>query len=252
MARPATLTERVASALRQAILHGQYAPGAQLPSEADLMAQHSVSRNTVRLALGRLANEGLIESIHRKGSFVRTRQLRRFHPQDEFMERPPAPPQDAFVTEYEAEGRQPSQIIEVVIAWPPEDIAARLDLDESTSTVVRRKVRSLDGEPYEISDAYFPLELVQGTEIMEPGDITRGAGRILADRGHKQERFLDEITCRMPTPEEAQRLDLGPGTPVTIHVRTGFDGENQPVRVLVTVLPADKHVVIYDMRRPSD
>lgn len=246
-----TLGEQVAAELRQSIYSGRYAPGAKLPSETELMERYATSRNTVRTALGKLTNEGLIETTPRLGTFVRTTRPRRFYPQEEFMERPPAPPKDAFFTKLEAEGRQPSQSIGIEITRPPEDVAARLELSDTASTVVRRKVRYLDGEPYEISDAYFPFELVEGTEIMHPGDITRGAGRILAERGHRQERFLDEITSRMPSPEETARLDLGPGTPVTVHVRTGFDGAGHPVRVLMTVLPSGKHIIVYDMQRPT-
>ncbi len=249
MVRGETLTDQVAASLREAIFSGRYPPGAQLPTEAELISTHNVSKNTVRSALGKLAHEGLIESVSRVGYFVRVRQLRRFHPQDEFTDRPADPPKDAFLTELEAQGRQPKQIIDVRITQPAEDIRSRLDLPDDESTVVRRKVRFLDDEPYEISDAYFPMRLVDGTEIMSPGDISRGAGRILTEKGHRQVRFRDEITSRMPTPDEAERLDLGPGTPVSVHVRTGYDAEDLPVRVLVTILPSDKHVIVYDLQR---
>lgn len=244
-----TLTDQVADALREAINNGRFLPGSQLPTEADLQREHGVSRNTVRQALARLANEGLTVSTPRKGTFVRSRRLRRFHPQDEFTTRPENPPKDAFLTELA--GRNASQTIEVKIAYPPADVARSLGLEDSAMTAMRRKVRFLDGEPYEISDAFFPYELVQGTEIMLPEDIARGAGRVLAEKGHQQVRFQDEITSRMPTPEEAERLQLGPGTPVTIHSRTGFDQDGLPVRVLLTILPSDKHVIVYDLTRPT-
>src|SRR5690606_24539176 len=47
-----TLYQQVASELRRAIYSGALGPGDQLPTEADLMQVHGVSRNTVRLALG--------------------------------------------------------------------------------------------------------------------------------------------------------------------------------------------------------
>jgi len=53
---------------------------------------------------------------------------------------------------------------------------------------------------------------------MQPSDITRGATEVLAEQGHRQERAVDEIYVRMPKPDEAHRLDLGPGTPVACHV----------------------------------
>ncbi|MFI6662734.1 GntR family transcriptional regulator [Streptomyces sp. NPDC050523] len=244
-----TLTDQVADALRAAIYDGQYAAGAQLPTEADLMEEYEVSRNTVRAALARLANEGLTTATPRKGTFVRSKRLRRFHPQDEFVERAQNPAKDAFLTELE--GRHAGQSIEVGIVSPPADVARNLGLGRSGLTAVRRKVRFLDGEPFEISDAFFPYELVQGTDIMLPEDIARGAGRVLVEQGHRQMRFQDEITSRMPNPEESERLALGPGTPVTVHSRTAYDQDDQPVRVLLTILPSDKHVIVYDLTRPE-
>lgn len=252
MSRPVTLTDQVASHLREAVHAERYKPGKRLPSEAELMKEFGVSRNTVRVALGRLINEGLIESRPRQGTFVRTRQPRIFRPQDEFTPRPANPPKDAFLTELESQGRDPEQLIEVHIVQSPDVVSTRLELDGGALTAVRRKVRKLDGEPYEISDAYFPLTLVEGTEIMHPGDISRGAGRILAERGHLQMRFRDEITSRMPHPDETDRLELGPGTPVTVHMRTGYDSDGTPVRVLMTVLPSDKHVILYNLTRPAE
>ncbi|RZD65002.1 GntR family transcriptional regulator [Streptomyces albidoflavus] len=52
----------IADALRKEITAGQIQDGA-LPSEADLMARHSVARNTVRRALKVLAEESLIVSV---------------------------------------------------------------------------------------------------------------------------------------------------------------------------------------------
>ncbi len=59
MAR-SSLYQQVAAEVRRAIYTGELAPGDQIPTETDLMEAHGVSRNTVRLALGELENEGLI------------------------------------------------------------------------------------------------------------------------------------------------------------------------------------------------
>src|SRR5918998_5136513 len=66
-----SLYGQIADQLRDAIQHGELAPGEQLPTEQQLMERYDVSRNTVRLALGALTNEGLISSSQGRGSFVR-------------------------------------------------------------------------------------------------------------------------------------------------------------------------------------
>src|SRR5690606_32303524 len=78
-----SLYQQVAAALRRAIYTGELAPGDQIPTEADLMETYGVSRNTVRLALGELENEGLILRMRRRGTFVRERRPLLMRPQDE-------------------------------------------------------------------------------------------------------------------------------------------------------------------------
>ena len=66
---------QIAAELRQKIGRGQYQPGRLLPSESALMARFGVSRVTVRLAVGRLAKEGLVERRRGKGTFVKDKRL---------------------------------------------------------------------------------------------------------------------------------------------------------------------------------
>lgn len=65
---------RIAAELRVRIDGGGLAPGDALPSEAAIVDAYGVSRGTVRAALATLENEGLIETRHGKGRFVRGRR----------------------------------------------------------------------------------------------------------------------------------------------------------------------------------
>ena len=57
---PASRAASIAASLREEIHSGALAPGAPLPSEAQLTSTHGVSRGTVRQALAALRAEGLI------------------------------------------------------------------------------------------------------------------------------------------------------------------------------------------------
>ncbi|MFE1592350.1 GntR family transcriptional regulator [Nocardia sp. NPDC058705] len=61
--------EMIAERLREAIMAGALAPGAQL-GEADLATSFGVSRGPVREAMQRLVQEGLLFSIRNRGIFV--------------------------------------------------------------------------------------------------------------------------------------------------------------------------------------
>jgi DNA-binding GntR family transcriptional regulator len=64
-----TSTERALAALRELILHGQFAAGARL-GEVELAERLGVSRTPVREALTRLAAEGLVELVPNRGARV--------------------------------------------------------------------------------------------------------------------------------------------------------------------------------------
>lgn len=60
----------LADELRQKILDGTFAPGDLLPSEGEMAMLSKVSRITVRQAITLLVDEGLVERIQGKGTFV--------------------------------------------------------------------------------------------------------------------------------------------------------------------------------------
>lgn len=56
--------------LKKCLAAGEWAPGAQMPSEAELVAQFGVSRMTVNRALKELQAEGLVERVQGLGTFA--------------------------------------------------------------------------------------------------------------------------------------------------------------------------------------
>jgi GntR family transcriptional regulator, arabinose operon transcriptional repressor len=59
------------SFFRERILEGSLPAGARLPTELELAAEHQISRGTVRQAMSALVNEGLLERVRGRGTFVR-------------------------------------------------------------------------------------------------------------------------------------------------------------------------------------
>ena len=56
--------------LKQNILNGTYAPGMRLPKELEFSRELHVAKVTLRSALARLEEEGLVERLPSKGTFV--------------------------------------------------------------------------------------------------------------------------------------------------------------------------------------
>ncbi|GAT83298.1 hypothetical protein STXM2123_3999 [Streptomyces sp. F-3] len=61
---------QIADEFKRRIRDGELAPGDKLPSEAQLMAEHGVSRTVARQAISRLREDGYAISHQGKGSFA--------------------------------------------------------------------------------------------------------------------------------------------------------------------------------------
>ena len=67
---PAEKYTAIYNDLKEKIEGGLYAPQSILPSENILTTRYGVSRNTIRRAIARLADESYVQSIHGKGVIV--------------------------------------------------------------------------------------------------------------------------------------------------------------------------------------
>ncbi len=62
--------KQLAQILRERISSGDLAPGEKIPSLAELEDESGLSTNTVRKAIAKLKEEGLLTSVHGLGVFV--------------------------------------------------------------------------------------------------------------------------------------------------------------------------------------
>lgn len=242
------LYEQVADALRRKVELGEYLAGSPIPSEAELVATYDVSRDTVRKALALLTQEGLLT-----GGQGRARQVRSYAPLRwslATIERLSVDSDyagDPWSIEVSRQGRKPHEAVELAIVIPPPRVAELLGLTpEKDVAVLRKRVRFVDDRPYQLADSYFPEPLVRGTPLMEPRSV-QVKGGVLASIGHPQVRYRDEIAIRMPTRVESDRLDLPTGTPVAEVTRIGYAADGTPLRVMVSIAPGDRHILVYEL-----
>jgi GntR family transcriptional regulator len=240
--------KQIADHLREAIARGRLSEGEQLPSEAQLMAYYGVARMTARNALRLLQDEGLITAEHGRGVYVRSRPPVRRLASDRFAQRHRKEGKAAFLAESEQVGAKPAvDMIKVTRGAPPADAAALLGLTGGEQAVIRSRRYLLDGRPVEAAVSYIPADLADDTPIADPNPGPGGIYARLEEQGHTLERFTEEVSARMPTPDEARMLSLSPGVPVFRLVRTAYDLDGRPVEVCDTIMAADAYVLAYDL-----
>jgi GntR family transcriptional regulator len=240
--------KQIADHLRTAIARGRLHEGDQLPSEARLMAHYGVARMTIRNAMRLLQDEGLVTAEHGRGVYVRSRPPVRRLASDRFAQRHRREGKAAFITEAEQAGAAPHvDMIQVGESQPPAEIADRLGISDETSVVVRSRRYLLDGRPVEIAVSYIPVDLARGTPIGQPNPGRGGIYARLEEQGRILERFTEDVTARMPTPEETRLLNLPPGVPVFRLIRTAYDVDNRPIEVCDTVMAANAYQLSYEL-----
>jgi hypothetical protein len=102
-------------------------------------------------------------------------------------------PEVVEVDNLSKDGRKPSQTIEIAAEEANEFVAKRFDAAIGTPVVARKRVRSVDGEPFNINDTYYLHDLVIDTPIMSPADIPRGSNRVVEDMIGDEVRAIDEF-----------------------------------------------------------
>ena len=91
------------------------------------------------------------------------------------------------------------------------------------------------------------------TRLLMADDIREGAVSYLADTiGVRQVGYRDWITARVPDTSEQSFFGLAHDATVFEIFRTGFDQTGTPLRVTVTVFPADRNQFIVNVGNTPD
>jgi GntR family transcriptional regulator len=241
----------MADSLRADITAGRLSDGEQLPSERTLMEMFGAARGTVRQAVATLREQGLIDTEHGRGAFVRRKPPLRRVAHDRFARANRERGKAAFLAEAEVEGVQPSvDSVSVTTEVASAEVAVALGVEEGAQVLVRRRRYLSDEEPVETATSYLPLDLAEGTPIADENPGPGGLYARLEDSGHRLERFTEEVATRMPLPDELATLQMRPGTPIFTLRRVAYDEGGRAVEVCDTVMAGDRFVLSYELPAP--
>ena len=90
--------------------------------------------------------------------------------------------------------------------------------------------------------------IAEGTGLLQ--DVVPhpyGIHGVLEDRGHTMARIQEDVSARMPTPDERDRLGLPPRVPVLDVLHTSIDQDGEAYELTRFVLRADLSGLRYDV-----
>lgn len=225
----AAIWREIAETLAGEIGLGHAAPGARLPTEAELAARFGVNRHTVRHALAHLAEAGLVHARRGAGVFVTGR------PVDYPLGR-----RVRFHQAVEAQGQVPSREFTRIETRPCDaEEGAALALTPGSAVHVVEGVSSADGQPLAAFRSVFPADRCAALPgvLREGGSITAALAACgVAD----YTRAFTRITAKTAKPMQALRLRLAEGAPILRSVAVNVDAGGRPVEFGTTWFAGDR------------
>ncbi|MFJ2598769.1 GntR family transcriptional regulator [Streptomyces erythrochromogenes] len=234
--------------LRRRITAGEYAVGAKLPTNAQLMAEHAVSKATVTKAIASLADDGLVFSSKRAGTIVRSTSpialpLSRYG--QVLAPGGPAGPWESATAAAGLDGRMRFVSVERVRASA--DLAGLLGLAEGDEVVYRvRQAVLLPNDVVQLQQAWYPSAVAEAAGLDRDGKVDGGIYGALTEAGHQPTSASETVGARVPTEDEAAQLGIGGRVWVITVERLTRDAQGHPLEVMRAVAPADRLQLCYD------
>ncbi len=198
---------QVQAAIREAVADRTLRPDDALPPERELAAQFNVSRITIRKAIAGLVAEGVLETRHGSGTYVRTRVEKNFAQLTSFSQ------------EMRARGREPSSV------WlskseghvTPEE-AMTLRVSPGTRVYRFKRVRMADEAPMSVEYATVLAECLASIN-----DVRDSLYVALNETGNQPVKALQRLSALLLKDEHAELLGASPGDAGLLVERVGFN-----------------------------
>ncbi len=225
---PVPLYYQIATQLEAVISGGGVRPGWRLPSEMELAQRLAVSRPTVRQAIDRLLEQGLVARRRGIGTCVVPRRIHR------------ALQLTSLHDDLTAAGRRPSTRVIALATVRADDLVAHaLGVSIGTPVAQLDRLRRADGAPLAVMRNYFAMGLV-------PADTTtlEADGLYALFRTHGLHPRVAEQTvgARGATAAEARLLEVPRGHCLLTMTRTAFDAAGLALEHGVHCYRADRYV----------
>ena len=226
---------QLAEYLKTQISTGVYKPGDVLPSEADLIRDLNISRTTVRLAFGLVANAGLIRREQGKGTIVVS----------QFKSKLPA--LSSFTEEVIRTGRKPNvELVERVEEEPPVQAANSLSLTTEDKVLKTIRLRKADEEP--IGLAHTWMNTIKFPELYNIDCSALSMYETFEVKlGLKIVNAVENIRADMANDYEARKLKIKPGAAVLRMARTTYVLGEQDKSVPIEYVEAVFNGAVYSV-----
>ncbi|MEU8466227.1 GntR family transcriptional regulator [Streptomyces sp. NPDC029003] len=234
--------------LRRRIDAGEFVNDNKLPPIDQLMEEYGAAKQTIRSAIGVLADEGLVVPVRRAGTLIRHRTPVRVPLSRYGQVLAPGGAKGPWETATAAQGLDGDmRFVSVERVQADAQTAALLDLAEGDDLVYRvRQALIRPDDVVQIQQAWYPAAIAEASGLDRDGKLTGGVYGALTAAGHRPNTASETVGARTPTESEASQLRIGGRVFVLTLERVTRDAAGQPLEVLRAIAPADRLQFSYD------
>lgn len=206
-------------------------PGDAMPSDAELCHEFGVSRMTARNAMQRLAQEGIVQRIPGRGTFVAEQPVHR-----------QAGSLISFSDEMRRRGRRPtSRLLRRRVRAGGLAETGPLGLAAGADVLELLRLRLADEEPIAIEDSVFASSLAG---VLADADLEAGSlFDALVDAGWVPTAGRASLGARAAGAADARRLAIAKGSPLLVERRLIFDQAGRPLELTESRYAADRYAL---------
>jgi GntR family transcriptional regulator len=228
--------------LRHRIKSSEFKVGDIIPSEEALGKEYNVSRITVRQAMAKLEEDGLIKRQRGKGTFVVKKDT------DITLNKSIGPIEYAIF-----KGLGPKYEIRLLKSEPisvPESAAAALEIEENEQVWGIVRVRLVDGKPMGFITNYLPMDIGSrlNPEDIEKRPILNSMETRLGITLVEAEQLID---ATIADAHLAELLEIRVGDPLLRLVRNTYDSTGRPVNHALMLIRADRYSFRVKLRKTT-
>lgn len=224
--------------VRGKILRGEYMAGDLLPAEPELMAQFQVSRTTVRLALDKLVNEGLIYRQRGRGTFVSAPRIEQDLNQGiRFTE-----------SLRQRELNASTQLLDAKMVPASDQTTIDLDVEMDEPLAIITRLRLVNQEPVGVQSSCLVHRLCPG--ILQHNFTDNSLYDVLEQEyGIRLARFKQTVRAVPPSPSMARELSVPAGLPLLYIERIGYNENGTPIELLRAHYRSDRYALHSEFER---
>ncbi|MDN6140389.1 MAG: GntR family transcriptional regulator [Tetragenococcus koreensis] len=224
---------QIKNEIKKKAINKEWEPGHRIPSEEKLVSDLDVSRGTLRKAVTMLVEEGVLEKIQGKGTFV----------PKEKISYPFAQELISYEESMKNKGLNfETDVLEQNTGNADNQIQKELKLDDNSNVLYLKRVRSVEKEPAIL--LYNWVSLSRCPNLDKANFVSNGLFDSIEKIANVKIKFgVRNFSADIVTKEEAKLLNLKANSPILCINQTTYNSISEPIECSRVLLRTDQYQV---------